>query len=208
MTTLIIGANGQIGRRLCQQCAAAHVPVRAMIRHENQRAFFEELGIETVRGDLGGDMTAVFTGCDQVVFTAGSGASTGPEQTLMIDLNGAMRAIDLAREQGVERFIMVSTRHTDPLQGPERLRPYLAAKRAADAYLTHSGLAHVILRPGRLTDAPGSGRIALSREEASGEDVSRDNVARVIVTLLKRQQLDHREFVLLDGERVIDEAIR
>ncbi|WP_325062979.1 NAD(P)-binding oxidoreductase [Kushneria phosphatilytica] len=179
-----------------------------MIRHESQRSFFEKLGIDTVQGDLSGDMTAAFAGCDQVVFTAGSGGSTGPEQTLMIDLNGAMRAIDIAREQGVKRFIMVSTRHTDPLAGPERLRPYLAAKRAADAYLMHSGLEHVILRPGRLTDAPGSGRIAHSREEADGEDISRDNVARVIATLLERQQVEHREFVLLDGDQAIDEAIR
>lgn len=207
MTTLIVGANGQIGRLLCQHAARQGVAVRAMIRSTEQKPFFDALGVETVVGDITADMDHVMAGCDQVVFTAGSGASTGPERTLMVDLNGAMRTVDLARDAGVRRFIMVSTLHTDPLKGPEKLQPYLAAKRAADAYLEHSGLEYIILRPGRLTDETGSGHIATSFEQATGGDVSRDNVATAIVALLRRNILPAREYVLLDGETPIDEAL-
>ncbi|ART62006.1 SDR family oxidoreductase [Kushneria marisflavi] len=207
MTTLIIGANGQIGRRLCEQAAQSGHAVRAMVRDEQQNTFFDSIGVETVMGDLTGDMDHVFEGCDQVVFTAGSGGATGLDHTLMVDLNGAMRAVDIAREHGIRRFLMVSTLHVDPLKGPEKLRPYLVAKRAADAYLQASGLEHVILRPGRLSDDPGTGHIETDQSRASTGDVSRDNVATAILTLLKRQTSAPEEIVLLEGDHPIDQVL-
>ncbi|REC95867.1 SDR family oxidoreductase [Kushneria indalinina] len=207
MTTLIIGANGKIGRRLCEQAARKGHPVRAMARNEQQKAFLDSIGVETVMGDLTGQMTHAFEGCDQVVFTAGSGAATGLDQTLMVDLNGAMRAVDLAREHGIRRFFMVSTLHTDPLKGPEKLQPYLVAKRAADAYLQCSNLEHVILRPGRLSDEAGSGHIETDPARAATGDVSRDNVATALLTLLARKTTAPGEIVLLDGDRPIEQAL-
>ncbi|SPJ33382.1 SDR family oxidoreductase [Kushneria phyllosphaerae] len=207
MTTLIIGANGKIGRRLCEQAAHRGHPVRAMVRDERQKAFFESLGIDTIMGDLTGEMAHALEGCDQVVFTAGSGASTGLDHTLMVDLNGAMRAIDLAKAHGIRRFFMVSTLHVDPLEGPEKLRPYLVAKRAADAYLQSSGLEQVILRPGRLSDDAGSGRIETDAEQATTADVSRDNVATALLTLLERHAPLPTEIVLLDGNKPIEQML-
>ncbi|MFC0339031.1 NAD(P)H-binding [Kushneria avicenniae] len=207
MTTLIIGANGKIGRRLCEQAAHRGHSVRAMVRDEQQKAFFDSIGVDTVKADLTGDMAHAFEGCDQVVFTAGSGAATGLDHTLMVDLNGAMRAIDFAREHGTRRFFMVSTLHVDPLDGPEKLRPYLVAKRAADAYLQASGLEHVILRPGRLSDEAGSGHIETDQSQAATGNVSRDNVAAAILALLERQTSAPDEIVLLDGDHPIEQLL-
>ncbi|MFC0267994.1 SDR family oxidoreductase [Kushneria aurantia] len=204
--TLVIGANGQIGRRFCQQAAENGESVRAMIRDESQRGFFDALGVECAIGDLTGEMAAAFEGCDAVVFTAGSGPSTGPDRTLMIDLNGALRSVDLAREHGVKRFVMISTLHVDPLQGPEKLKPYLAAKRAADAYLMASSLDWIILRPGRLTDEAGSGRVTFSQAHSPGGEVSRDNVASFARAIVKYPEPE-REYTLLDGNTPIAEAL-
>ncbi|NGO91505.1 MAG: NAD(P)H-binding protein, partial [Halomonas sp.] len=89
MTTLVIGANGQIGQQFCALAKQAGTPVKAMIRHQEQAAWFEERGIPTVIADLEGELEHAFEGCDQVVFTAGSGPHTGPDKTLLIDLFGA-----------------------------------------------------------------------------------------------------------------------
>ncbi|WP_282235069.1 NAD(P)-binding oxidoreductase [Salinicola endophyticus] len=204
--TLVIGANGQIGRRFCQQAAAQGAPVRAMLRDASQQAFFDELGVESVVGDLAGDMAGAFEGCNAVLFTAGSGAATGLDRTLMIDLNGAMRAVDQAREAGIQRFVMVSTLHVDPLAGPEKLQPYLVAKRAADAYLMASELDWTVLRPGRLTDTAGSGRVTLSQDASTSGEVSRDNVASFALAVLNHRA-PAREYVLLDGATPIAEAV-
>ncbi|RCV88359.1 NAD(P)H-binding protein [Billgrantia montanilacus] len=210
MTTLIIGANGQIGRQLCELAEQAGEPIRAMIRDPGQQSWFQERDIDTVIADLEGDLEHAFDGCDQVVFTAGSGPHTGPDKTLLIDLHGAIRAAALASEKGVSRFLMVSAmRAENPLDAPEKLRPYMAAKFAADAYLRLAGVPHVILKPGRLTDEPATQRVATSLEEAGGNnEASRANVAHALLHLIQARELVDREFVLLDGQRDMAEALR
>ncbi|MCE8033756.1 SDR family oxidoreductase [Billgrantia tianxiuensis] len=209
MTTLVIGANGQIGRQFCELAEAADLPIRAMIRDVAQQPWFQERGIETVIADLEGELDGAFDGCDQVIFTAGSGPHTGPDKTLLIDLYGAIRAADLATERALSRFIMVSAMRAErPLEAPEKLRPYMAAKHAADAHLRVAPVPHVILKPGRLIDEPVTQRVATSLEETGGENsVSRANVAHALLHLAQARDLLNREFVLLDGERPIAEAL-
>lgn len=209
MTTLVIGANGQIGRQFCALAREAGLPLKAMIRDAAQAPWFEQRGIATVVADLEGDFAHAFEGCDEVLFTAGSGPHTGPDKTLLIDLYAAMRAVDLAAERGLARFLMVSAlRADDPQAAPERLRPYMAAKLAADAYLKASTVPWVILKPGRLTDEPATERVATSLEETGGENtVSRANVAHALLHLVQARERVHREFRLLDGERTIGEAL-
>ncbi|MBZ9560045.1 MULTISPECIES: SDR family oxidoreductase [unclassified Modicisalibacter] len=208
MKTLVIGANGKIGRQFCELARTAGLPVKAMIRDSDQQTWFRERGIETVIADLEGSLRHAFYGCDQVVFAAGSGPHTGPDKTLMIDLNGAIRAIDLAAELGLSRFLMVSAiRAETPLDGPEKLRPYLAAKHAADDHLRASRVPYVIAKPGRLTDEAATLRLATSPEEAGDNHISRANVAHALLYLAQERALTRREFALLDGERRIGDAL-
>ena len=51
---------------------------------------------------------------DAVVFTAGSGGHTGPEKTIDVDQNAAVRLIMDCKKHGVGRFIMVSAIGADP----------------------------------------------------------------------------------------------
>ena len=58
------------------------------------------------------------------------------------------------------------------------MKPYYEAKRDADDALRESSLAHTIVRPGALTDEPGTGLIAAGLPiEGGGNDVPRDDVA-------------------------------
>ena len=208
MATLIIGANGQIGRQLCELAIEAGEPVKAMVRDAAQCQWFDTRGIPSVVADLEGDFSHAFDGCDQVIFTAGSGPNTGADKTLLVDLYGAMRAVDAACESRFTRFLMVSAmRARDPQAAPEKLRPYMVAKFAADAYLRCSGLPFVIVQPGRLTNAPASRCVATTQAEADGIEVSRANVAHVLLHLLQRRDLTDRELVVLDGNQPISEAI-
>jgi len=208
MKTLVIGANGKIGRQFCELAREAGHPVRAMIRDSAQQAWFRERGIDTVIADLEGPIRHAFYGCDQVVFAAGSGPHTGPDKTLLIDLNGAVRAIDLAAELGVSRFLMVSAMRAErPLDAPEKLRPYMAAKHAADAHLRAAGLPYEILKPGRLTDEAATGRLATSLEEAGDNRVSRANVAHALLHLAEARTRQRREHILLDGRRELADAL-
>lgn len=211
MSTLIIGASGQIGTQLCTLARDAGLAVRALVRREAQAGDLGRRGIAAVVADLEGPeaaLAAAFDGVEQVVFTAGSGAATGKDKTLMVDLHGAVRCIDLAVARGVRHFVMISAhRAHDPLAGPEPLRPYLAAKLAADRVLAGSGLHHTILRPGRLTDNPPTGRVRTAA--AAGEDITipRADVAAAALAALADPVAADRTIDLLGGDTPIADVI-
>jgi hypothetical protein len=83
---------------------------------------------------------------------------------------------------------------------------YLQAKlRAEDVILPRTALDTVILRPGRLTDEPGTGRVTLDHGIEPG-DVPRDDVAAVLVALLDAGKTN--EVVeLVGGDTPIADAV-
>ena len=205
---LTLGANGGIGRSFCGQARDAGLDIRAMVRKVEQRSFFEDQGVEVVIGDLEGDFSHAFDGCDQVVFTAGSGAATGGDKTLLVDLYGAIRAIEESEAQGFRRFVMVSAlRAEKPLEAPSGLRHYMVAKLLADQRLLESPIPATILRPGRLTNADGSGRVRTLADPGAGFDISRENVAECLVEVCRQPVTTDCIVDLLDGDVPIHEVI-
>ena len=202
---LVLGANGKIGRLFCEEAARAGLPVRAMVRSEEQREFFKERNVEVVLGDLEGDFDHTLEGCDRVVFTAGSGGHTAADKTMLVDLYGAIRAIEASEAGGVDHFVMVSAARADvPLSAPPAMRHYMVAKKVADDRLIASSVAHTILRPGRLTDESGSGKVRTEFGGGKGFDISRQNVALCILAALDSALARNRVVDLLDGDQPID----
>lgn len=205
--TLIIGSTGKIGSILLNEFYQSISPVVAMVRDSTKADFPES--VEVVEGDLEKDISAAMVGCSTVIFTAGSGAGTGLDKTLLVDLWGARKAIDAAKENGVEHFIMVSSRGADnPDNGPERIKPYSVAKHFADEYLMQSGLNYTILRPGRLIDESGTGLIKTIRPIDPDEQfISRNDTAKVIVHCLNNSAVINKVFELFEGQDSIESVI-
>lgn len=209
-TTLVIGANGQIGQLLVKQMAEQQRPVRAMIRTEEQAGYFQQLGTEVVIADLEQPLPdAAFTGCDKVVFTAGSGGKTGADKTILVDLWGACKAVEMAVKHNVRQFVMVSAQNAgDPDNGNPAIKHYNVCKHFADQYLLGSGLPFTILRPGRLTDAAATGKVNTQRPEDTNQCViSRADVAAVIAQCLTQETTINRIFELYQGDLPIDKAL-
>ena len=79
-----------------------------------------------------------------------------------------MKLVDAALAVGVRRYVMISSIGADrPEAASGGMRPYLEAKAEADQYLMASGLEFTIVRPGSLTDDPGTGRVHLSTDLGS-----------------------------------------
>jgi uncharacterized protein YbjT (DUF2867 family) len=87
------------------------------------------------------------------------------------------------------------------------MRPYLEAKAAADDALRTSGLSWTIVKPGMLTDEPGSGTVDISTGPARRDPVSRDNVAEVLYRCLLGDNTIRTEFELFDGPTPIHAAV-
>lgn len=209
MHVFIAGANGQIGQHLLQEMANSNHEARALIRHPDQGPDLQQLGAtETVVGDLEHDCSEAMRGCDAVIFTAGSGPHTGPDKTIDVDQDGAIRLVDTARAMGIKRFIMVSSmRAEEPEKGPEKLKHYLWAKHNADEHLKNSGLNYTIVRPGRLTDNDGSGNVALSARLEEFGEIPRQDVARVLLAVLDSDNTADTVFDVVSGDKPVAEAV-
>lgn len=209
MHVFIAGANGQIGQHLLQEMANSNHEARALVRHPDQGPELQKLGAtETVLGDLEHDCSEAMRGCDAVIFTAGSGPHTGPDKTIDVDQDGAIRLVDTARAMGIKRFIMVSSmRAEEPEKGPEKLQHYLRAKRNADEHLKNSGLNYTIVRPGRLTNDEGTGKVAVSERLASFAEIPRQDVARVLLAVLDSDNTDNRVFDVVSGDTPVVDAL-
>ena len=209
MNVLIAGANGKIGRHLLKKFANSRHRARAMIRDKDQGPELLELGaFETVVADLEGDVSEALRGVDAVIFTAGSGPHTGPDKTIDVDQNGAINLIDAAEKAGVKRFLMVSTMRADnPESGPEKMRHYFVAKQKADNHLRASGLDYTIVRPGKLTEEKGTGRVeAAERLDHFGE-IAREDVARALLATLDAEHTCRHGYDLLAGDTPVKDAI-
>ncbi|NMO95969.1 SDR family oxidoreductase [Paenibacillus lemnae] len=212
MKVAVFGANGQIGRIFTEKWLKEdNSSIRALIRSKDQASFFEEKGAETKLVNLEGtvdSLTQAIDGCDAVVFTAGSGGSTGPDKTLLIDLDGAVKAAEAAKQAGIQRFIIVSAMGAGERERwSDSIKPYYAAKHYADAAVQESGLSYTIIRPGGLLNDPGTGRIQAAEQLESGS-VSREDVAEVIVASLKNKSTENRAFEVIAGDSEINEALQ
>lgn len=212
MNVLVIGANGQVGRRVVQELAASKHDAVAMVRKEEQIDHLKKLGAaKVVLGDLEQDFSDAFDGVDAVIFAAGSGGSTGPDKTLTIDLWGSIKAARYAEEKGVKRFVQLSSMGTpEPDQGGEKMKPYLVAKRVADDFLQMTNLDYTIIRPGALSNEDKSGKIEVSSEgftSMKGRSIPRADVAALLVKTLDQPNTHHKTFEVLQGERPLEEEL-
>src|SRR3954449_3888957 len=195
MRIVVAGAHGQVARRLTRLLTARGDTVVGLIRNPDHRADLEADGAEPVVLDLESasvdDVAAVLTGADAVVFAAGAGPNSGAERKHTVDYGAAVLLADAAEHAGVRSYVLVSSMGVEQArQGtPPGMDPvfavYLQAKlRAEDQILPRPGLDVTIVRPGRLTDDPGTGRVTLEHGIPYG-DVPRDDVAAVLGEILR-----------------------
>jgi nucleoside-diphosphate-sugar epimerase len=216
MRVVVAGAHGQVARRLGRLLSARGDEVVGLVRNPAHRADLEADGVTPQELDLesaGVDAVAeVVRGADAVVFAAGAGPNSGPERKHTVDHAAAVLLGDAAERAGVRPYLLVSS------MGVERARQgtppgtdpvfavYLQAKlRAEDELLPRERLDVTIVRPGRLTDEPGTGTVTLAHGVEYGE-VPRDDVAAVLAEVL-RQGRWGEVVELVSGPTPVEEAV-
>ncbi|WP_082235410.1 SDR family oxidoreductase [Halobacillus massiliensis] len=214
MKVLVAGANGQIGKQLISYIQESEsLEAKAMIRKEEQASYFKELGAETAIVDLEDDIDTIAKaaeGMDAVVFTAGSGPNTGPDKTILIDLDGAVKTIEAAKKAGVKRFVMVSSFDTTReaiLNADSSFAPYVAAKHYADVWLRDTDLDYTIVHPGKLTNDEGTGQVEAAEKVERGE-VPREDIASVLKAVLENDSTIGKEFQVVGGSTPVQEAVK
>ena len=210
MLVAIAGGHGQIALRLTRLLAERGDDVRSLIRNPDHADDVRAAGGDPVVCDLEASdeqtITGAIEGAQAVVFAAGAGPGSGPQRKGTMDLGGAVKLIAAADQAGIRRYVMVSSINADPNHpGDDTFSVYLRAKGEADAELAASGLEYTIVRPGGLTDEPGTGRVKLGDDVGSGQ-IPRDDVAAVVAASLHEPATVGRTFDLISGDVPIDQA--
>lgn len=211
MDVVVAGGHGKVGLRLLRQLAARGDRARGLIRNADHAPDLEQVGAEAVLADLEAldDVAPFLGGADAVVFAAGAGPGSGAQRKQTVDLGAAVKLIEGAKRAGVTRYVMVSSIGAhDPASAGEQMRPYLEAKAAADEALRGSGLDYTIVRPGSLTDEPGTGLVDVSTELGRRAPITRDDVAAILVATLDAPETAGLTFEAFNGDREVELAVR
>ncbi|MEK6252678.1 MAG: SDR family oxidoreductase [Actinomycetota bacterium] len=210
MKVAIAGGHGKVARLLEGLLVKRGDSATGLIRNPDHADDLRELGAEPLLCDLegDGDVATAIAGADAVVFAAGAGPGSGEERKRTMDLGGALKLIETAKANGISRYLIVSSMGAadPPAEGGGTFGEYLRAKAEADQALMASGLDYTIVRPGMLTDDPGSGRVNVAPRLERGS-ISRADVGAVLLACLDIENTIGREFDLLPGETPIEAAL-
>ncbi|MCW2639692.1 MAG: hypothetical protein JWP76_1998 [Dactylosporangium sp.] len=214
MRVVIAGGHGQIAMRLARLLAdRGDMPV-GLVRNADHFADVRAAGAEPVLRDLeeasDAEVAEVVAGADAVVFAAGAGPGSGAARKETMDRLGAALLADAAQQVGVRRYVLVSSMGVGRADQPDTdpvFAAYLRAKAASEKDLRRRDLDLTILRPGRLTDEPGTGRVRLAPPPVPHGAVSRDDVATVLLALLDRPETRGQTLELVAGDTPAQEAV-
>jgi uncharacterized protein YbjT (DUF2867 family) len=210
MRIVIAGAHGQIGLRLVRLLAERGDEVVGLIRNPDHAEDVSAAGatpavcdLETASAD---EVARAIGAVDVAVFAAGAGPGSGAERKVTVDRDGAIKLLT-ATDGAAARYLVVSSVGAEaPPSGDGVFEVYLRAKAEADAAVTASDRAWVILRPGPLTNDPGTGRVRIGIDPFR-EEVTRDDVAAVLAALAADSSLDRTVLYLGGGEVPIAQAL-
>jgi uncharacterized protein YbjT (DUF2867 family) len=213
MRVVIAGGHGQIALLLEERLARRGDRPVGLVRNPDHVADLEDRGAEAVVLDLEqatvDEVAQAVRGADAVVFAAGAGPGSGAARKATVDHGAAVLLADAAQAAGVRRYLMVSSMGTDRADpdSDDVFQVYLRAKAAADEDLRRRDLDWTIVQPGRLTDDPGTERVAVGRETELRE-IPRADVAATLAACLDEPATARTQFTLLAGDSPIAEAIR
>jgi len=210
MDVVVAGGHGKIALRLERLLAARGDSVRGLVRNPDHFDDVSAAGAQPVLADLESDIDVgpVISGADAIVFAAGAGPGSGEARKRTMDLGGAVKLIEAAKAAGIRRYVIVSSMGADhPERASGTFGAYLAAKSKADNALRASGLDYTVVRPGGLTDDPGTGTVDVSERLGRRGQIPRDDVAAALVAVLDAPNTIGKTFEMLSGETPVEEAI-
>ena len=214
MRVVIAGGHGKIALILERLLSDRGDSAVGLIRNPAHVGDLENAGAEAVIVDLENSsaeqVATHLHDADAVVFAAGAGPGSGAARKETVDRDAAILLADAAEAAGVGRYLMISARGAeDPI--PDEVEPvfaaYLRAKAAADeAVRARTALRSTIVRPGLLTDEPGTGLVTIADSTGRGS-IPRADVAAVLVAVLDTPEKWGQTFEVISGDTPIAAAI-
>ncbi len=207
----IAGGHGKIALTLTRRLSAGGETVVTLIRNPDHADDVRAAGGQPVLCDLERagvpEIAEAVTGASAVVFAAGAGPGSGPERKWTVDRDGAIKLLQAAVAIDAPRYLIISSVGAEaPPAGEDTFSVYLRAKAEADEAVQASDREWTIVRPGRLTDEPGTGHVRIDLEPYRGQ-ITREDVAAVLDALLTEPRAARRILYVNGGETSVEQAL-
>jgi len=151
VSTLVIGATGQLGATVVRKLVERGRPVRALARTTSSYQHLEREGVELAFGDLR-DAASLFAACENVETVIATANAAVPRQSgdtfKAVDGQGYQNLIEACKRQGVRWFVYTSA----PVTPMDDQIPLLRQKRLTEKRLQESGLEYTIFRADAFMD--------------------------------------------------------
>ncbi|KZV79817.1 NAD(P)-binding protein [Exidia glandulosa HHB12029] len=224
---VVIGGAGKVSLLFAARASKSY-EVISLHRSAEQRATVEATGAQSVVFDVEkatvSDIAQKLEGAKVVVWSAGAGGKGGEDRTKAVDFEAAVKTFDAIESLSAPRprLLMVSAHDLRSKQDNypahyndqdkamsqrvwKAIPAYIKYKFLADADLVkRSSFEWTILRPGGLTDAAGTGKVALGRTHI--EQIPRADVAAVLAELLGRPEAKGLALDLMSGDVPVAQA--
>ena len=206
----VAGGSGRVATELIKYLVNYGNEVIAGARHPENVIKLDN--VTPVDLDLHAPVTEIaklMNGSDAVYFVAGSRG----KDLLQTDAMGAVKTMQAAEEDGIKRYIMLSSMYA--LQ-PEKWAKYEAlaaitdyniAKFFADNYLIHNtNLDYTIVQPATLTEKPATNKVTLGEGDDTTNTIP--DVAKVLADTLKYDNTIGHVIMMRNGDTPIDDALK
>ena len=146
MKILVTGATGFVGPKIVHALRAQDRDVRVLVRRPERASQLAGWGAELATGDMtdAASLRAALDGVTHVVHLVAI-IQGRPADFHRVMTEGTRSLVAAAKEQGVERFVLMSALGTSDTSA--QAVPYYAAKWAQEQELVGSGLTYTIFRP-------------------------------------------------------------
>jgi uncharacterized protein YbjT (DUF2867 family) len=214
MRVVIAGGHGKIAMRLGRLLIGRGDSVVGLIRNQEHAGELTSAGMSAVVIDLeqssADELAEHLAEADAVVFAAGAGPGSGAARKDTVDRGASVLLAAAAERAGVRRFLQVSAMNLDRAYSEgmdDVFSAYLRAKEAAERDLKdRGGLEWTIVRPGKLTDDPATGKVLLS-DSVERAEITRDDIALVLLALLDEPRTAGRTLEVVGGDRDVTESV-
>ena len=185
MGIFVAGATGQTGRQIVKQLVERNISVKALVRDLDKAKSILPDSAELILGDVLKPETfnRHLEDCDVLICATGASPSLDPTGPYQVDYQGTKNLVDLAKENNINRFILVSSLCVSKFFHPLNLFwLVLYWKKQAEAYIQASGLNYTIVRPGGLKNEDNSDSIVMESADTLFEgSIPRAKVAQVCI---------------------------